>query len=68
MTWAWGRLPHGRGTVLAVQRVAARVRGQHNILAQSVFTTVVTLLIEMAGTRKSTEPKRQHQLELLAAA
>ena len=46
----------------------ARVRGQHNILAQSVFTTVATLLIEMAGTRKSTEPKRQHQLELLAAA
>jgi hypothetical protein len=46
----------------------ARVRGQHNILAQSVFTTVVTLLIEMAGTRKSTEPKRQQQLELLAAA
>lgn len=46
----------------------ARVRGQHNILAQSVFTTVATLLIEMAGTRKSTEPKRQQQLELLSAA
>jgi hypothetical protein len=46
----------------------ARVRGQHNILAQSVFTTVATLLIEMAGTRKSTEPNRQQQLELLAAA
>lgn len=46
----------------------ARVRGQHNILVQSVFTTVATLLIEMAGTRKSTEPRRQQQLELLAAA
>ena len=46
----------------------ARVRGQHNILAQSVFTTVATLLIEMAGTRKSTAPNRQQQLELLVAA
>jgi hypothetical protein len=46
----------------------ARVRGQHNILAQSIFTTVATLLIEMAGTRKSTQSNRQQQLELLAAA
>ncbi|MBR9986027.1 MAG: hypothetical protein KFF68_08965 [Desulfosarcina sp.] len=46
----------------------ARVRGQHNILAQSIFTTVATLLIEMAGTRKSTQPKPQQQLELLSAA
>lgn len=46
----------------------ARVRGQHNILAQSVFTTAATLLIEMAGTRKSPEPKPQQQLELLQAA
>ena len=46
----------------------ARVRGQHNILAQSIFTTVATLLIEMAGTRKSTPSKPQQQLELLAAA
>jgi hypothetical protein len=45
----------------------ARVRGQHNILAQSIFTTVATLLIEMAGTRKSKQPNRQQQLELLAA-
>jgi hypothetical protein len=46
----------------------ARVRGQHNILAISVFTTAATLLIEMAGTRKSPKPKKQGQLELLAAA
>lgn len=46
----------------------ARVRGQHNILAQSIFTTVATLLIEMAGTRKSTQPKPRQQLELLSAA
>ena len=47
---------------------SARVRGQHNILAQSIFTTVATLLIEMASTRKSTQPKPQQQLELLSAS
>lgn len=46
----------------------ARVRGQHNILAQSIFTTVATLLIEMAGTRKSARSKPRQQLELLSAA
>ena len=45
-----------------------RVRGQHNILAKSVFTTAATLLIEMAGTRRSPKPKRQRQLKLLEAA
>jgi hypothetical protein len=45
----------------------SRVRGQHNILAQSIFTTVATLLIEMAGTRKSKHSNRQEQLELFAA-
>jgi len=45
-----------------------RVRGQHNILAQSIFTTAATLLIEMAGTRKSTKTNRQQQMELFAAA
>lgn len=45
-----------------------RVRGQHNILVKSVFTTVATLLLEMTGTRKSPRPKRQRQLELLAVA
>jgi len=46
----------------------SRVRGQHNILVQSVFTTAATLLIEMAETRKSIRPKQRRQLELLAAA
>jgi hypothetical protein len=46
----------------------SRVRGQHNILAQSIFTTIATLLIEMAGTRKSPKPKRKRQLPLPAAA
>jgi hypothetical protein len=45
-----------------------RVRGQHNILVQSVFTTAATLLIEMAGTRKSPKPTQQRQLELSEAA
>jgi hypothetical protein len=45
-----------------------RVRGQHNILAQSIFTTVATLLIEMAGTRKGAQSKQQQQLELSSAA
>jgi hypothetical protein len=43
---------------------SSRVRGQHNILAKSVFTTVATLLIEMAGTRKSHKSKRQRQFKL----
>jgi len=46
----------------------ARVRGQHNIVVQSVFTTIATLLIEMAGTRRSPTPKRWPQLALLKAA
>ena len=46
----------------------ARVRGQHNILSQSIFATVATLLIEMSGTRKTTEPKPRQQLALLSAA
>lgn len=44
----------------------SRVRGQHNILVQSVFTTITTLSIEMAGTRKSPKPDRRRQLPLLA--
>ena len=46
----------------------ARVRGQHNILVKSVFTTAATLLIEIAGTRKSPKPNRQQQLEFLKAS
>ncbi|BBO79729.1 hypothetical protein DSCO28_72980 (plasmid) [Desulfosarcina ovata subsp. sediminis] len=45
----------------------ARVRGQHNIFAQSIFANAATLLIEMAGTR-STRPHLDRQLELLSAA
>ena len=45
-----------------------RVRGQHNILAQSVFTTAATLLLEISGTRRSLEQKPQRQLKLLDAA
>jgi len=46
----------------------ARVRGQHNILVQTIFTTVATLLIEMAGTRKKPKLNRQLQLKMLTAA
>lgn len=44
-----------------------RVRGQHNILAQSVFVTAATLLLEIIGTRKITNSNRQ-QMELFLAA
>ena len=43
-----------------------RVRGQHNLLAQSIFTTIATLLIEMTGTRKKEKRKQQRQLKLFA--
>jgi hypothetical protein len=46
----------------------ARVRGQRNILAQSIFATVATLLIEMVGTRKKTEPKGPRQMALFSDA
>jgi hypothetical protein len=45
----------------------SQVRGQHNIMAQAIFTTVATLLIEIAGTRKSIEPHRPQQLDLNVA-
>jgi len=41
-----------------------RVRSQQAILSRSVFNTAVTLLIEMAGTRKSEKKKEQKQKEL----
>ena len=46
----------------------SRVRGQHNILAQSIFATAATLLIEVAGTRRSTQPPHWQQLEFPSAA
>ena len=46
---------------------SARIRGQHNILVQSIFTTVATLLIELAGKRKSPPPQQHRQSQLLSA-
>jgi hypothetical protein len=44
-----------------------RVRNQHNLLARCTFTSIVTLLLEMAGTRKKKKVKKNRQLELFAA-
>jgi hypothetical protein len=46
----------------------SRVRGQHNILVKSTLTTICTLLIEIAGTRKSEKKKNQQQMKILEAA
>jgi len=48
-----------------------RVRSQHGVIARATFATIATLLIEMAGTRKSpASPKqgryKQQELELAA--
>ena len=40
-----------------------RVRSQHGLVARSTFTTMATLLIELAGTRK-TKKANQKQLKL----
>jgi len=44
-----------------------RVRSQHGLVAKSTFTTMATLLLEIAGTRKKTKAK-QVQMKLLKAA
>jgi len=44
-----------------------RVRSQHGIVARSTFTTMATLLIELAGTRK-TKKSNQKQMKLSLAA
>jgi len=44
-----------------------RVRSQHGVVVRSTFTTIVTLLIEMAGTRHKTKKKFNGQKELFAA-
>jgi hypothetical protein len=44
-----------------------RVRGQHGVVVRSTLTTIVTLLIEMAGTRRKPEKKESKQKELFAA-
>ena len=44
-----------------------RVRNQHNLLARCTFTAIVTLLLEMAGTRKKKKVEKNRQLELFSA-
>ena len=44
-----------------------RVRSQHGVVVRSTFTTIVTLLIEMAGTRQKPKKKDDGQMELFAA-
>jgi len=44
-----------------------RVRSQHGLVARSTFTTMATLLIELAGTRK-TKKVNQKQIKLPLAA
>ncbi len=44
-----------------------RVRSQHGVVARSTFTTIATLLIEMAGTRRKPKKKYDGQKELFAA-
>lgn len=44
-----------------------RVRSQHGVIVRSALTTIVTLLIEMAGTRHKPTNKYNAQKELFAA-
>lgn len=44
-----------------------RVRSQHGVIARSTFTTIATLLIEMAATRHKPKKKDDGQKELFAA-
>ena len=44
-----------------------RVRSQDGVVVRSIFTTIATLLIEMAGTRQKTKKKDDGQKELFAA-
>ena len=43
-----------------------RVRSQHGVVVRSAFTTIVTLLIEMAGTRHKPKKQENGQKELFA--
>lgn len=45
-----------------------RVKSQQGVVVRSAFTTIVTLLIEMAGTRHKPKKKDDGQKELFAAA
>jgi hypothetical protein len=40
-----------------------RVRSQHGLLARATFTTMATLLLEMAGTRRKKKTKQMNLLE-----
>jgi Transposase DDE domain len=44
-----------------------RVRSQHGVVVRSTFTTIATLLIEMAGTRHKSVKKKDKQKEFFAA-
>nr|WP_319396189.1 transposase [uncultured Desulfobacter sp.] len=44
-----------------------RVRSQHGVVVRSALTTIVTLLIEMAGTRQKPKQKDDGQKDLFAA-
>jgi len=44
-----------------------RVRSQHGVVVRSALTTIVTLLIEMAGTRQKPKKKDNGQKELFTA-
>jgi hypothetical protein len=45
-----------------------RVRSQHGVVVRSTFTTIVTLLIEMAGTRHKPKKQKDGKKELFSAA
>jgi len=42
-----------------------RVRSQHGVLARCTFTTIATLLLEIAGTRRKKKPQKK-QMKLFA--
>ncbi len=44
-----------------------RVKSQHGVIVRSALTTMVTLLIEMAGTRHKTKKKDNGQKEMFSA-
>ena len=44
-----------------------RVRSQHGIVARSTFTTMATLLLELAGTRRTKKAKQKQRKLPLAA-
>ncbi len=44
-----------------------RVRSRHGVVVRSAFTTIVTLLIEMAGTRHKQKKKPDVQKDLFKA-